>query len=192
MKPTAQTNKTEMKNKNTKKILQWRKTNIKREKKTEDTKKNVGQKLTYIIANCIIDIRWYFDNLWAIRAWVVCKAPRIPETRWRITLRCHFFLLLLRSNGLPMFDAVLKIDSSVFCSLFHLIFTILIVVKIFLRCMFIEYSFFPMFEPVVISWNTQTRSRDNHTQKCSFLFNPATVRTTSTAKKKWKEKEMNI
>lgn len=48
---------------------------------------------TYIITDCVVNVRWYFDDLWAICAGIVCKAPRIAETGGRITLCCHFVLL---------------------------------------------------------------------------------------------------
>lgn len=52
---------------------------------------------TYIIADCVVDVRWNFNDLGAIRTWIVRKTPCVPETSRRITLCCHLLIRFLKT-----------------------------------------------------------------------------------------------
>lgn len=68
---------------------EWQQQHTQNKKKYKNKRSN-----TYIITDGIVDVRWYFDNLWGVCTRIIRKAPRIAgKTGGRITLCCHFVLL---------------------------------------------------------------------------------------------------
>lgn len=139
-------------------------------------KNRIGDALTYIITNCIIDIRWYFNNLWAIRARVVCKAPRIPETRWRITLRCHFVSLKILCSAAVFNDAFLFHQPSQ---------------RFWLQSVWLNS---PEIKNWFLSISCYCRLNCNYDDWDALItkvssFQSATIRTTSTAMRKMKKEK---